>query len=381
MSRWLLLAGLILGTLLAVPRPAESCTLCGLNLQMAPTLRQEAAQSSAKVIVYGTLQNPKLGSGGAGTTELQISRVLRNDPILGKDPKLITLSRYIPVDRNNPPRFLVFCDVFMNRLDDYRGVPIKTQDGVRYVERLLQMDNRDPVANLQFFFGYLDHADQELANDAYMEFAKSTDSLIGQVAGKLPVDRLRTWVSQEKTPSDRLALYAFMLGAAGGEQDASLLRTMLNDTGERVSNAHHGILCGLMNLKPNEGWNLAHDILRDGRKNLQVRLSVIRAVRFYHGWKPKEYHEQVLKAIKILIAQGELADMAVDDLRKWQIWDLTREVLGLYSMKGFDSPILKDAIIRYALSCERNQDAIRFLEERRKEDPKLVSEIEESLKR
>lgn len=378
MKRCLLLTGLVLGISLLVSEPVSSCSLCKMQGQLAPTLREEASQPPARLILFGSLENPESNK---LQTNLHISNIFRTDPILA-DRKVVTLSRYIPVtDAKNPPRFLIFFDVFMNRLDDYRGVPIKSADGVEYVKKILAMDARDPLANLQFYFRFLDHPDKELANDAFMEFAKSTDVIVGQVAGKLPVERIRTWVRDPATPSEKLGLYAFLLGAGGTSQDAALLQTMLADTSERVSGAHDGMLSGLMNLKPREGWDLVNSILSDGKRNLQQRLAAVRAVRFYQGWQPEKYRAQVLKALEIMIVQGELADMAIEDLRKWKMWDRTRAVLGVYGKKGYESPILKDAIIRYALSCPGDSDTARFLEERRKEDLERVKDIEESLRR
>jgi hypothetical protein len=81
-----------------------------------------------------------------------------------------------------------------------------------------------------------------------------------------------------------------------------------------------------------------------------------------------------------ILAQGELADLAIEDLRRWQMWDLTREVLTLYPKKGFhDVPLMQQAIVRYALTCE--DAACRpFLEERRRAEPEVVREVEEQLR-
>ena len=126
MARGWLLVVPVVGILLAVPRPAASCSLCMGKLQMTPTFRQEAGQPHARMVLVGTLQNPRLIQGATGTTELLISSVLRSEPVLGQR-KTIDIPRYIPVnDPRNPPRFLVFCDVFMNKIDPYRGVPLKT---------------------------------------------------------------------------------------------------------------------------------------------------------------------------------------------------------------------------------------------------------------
>lgn len=171
-----------------------------------------------------------------------------------------------------------------------------------------------------------------------------------------------------------------MLGAAGNEADASELKKMLADGSERISNAHDGILCGLMNLKPKEGWQVAHGILQDGRKSFQQRLSVVRAVRFYHGWQPEKYRAQIQQALEIMIVQGELADLAIEDMRRWQIWDRTRDILALYGKKGYNAPIMKGVLIRYSLSCPQDAAVAQFLAERRKDEPDILKDIEEQLR-
>jgi len=111
---------------------------------------------------------------------------------------------------------------------------------------------------------------------------------------------------------------------------------------------------------------------------LPLRLAAVRTLRFYHGAQPKESRANVLKGLAAMIIQGELADLAIEDLRSWQMWDLTREVLGLYGKKGYDAPILQRAIIRYALSCKDNA-SLTFLADRRRLEPDLVKEVEEML--
>jgi hypothetical protein len=170
-----------------------------------------------------------------------------------------------------------------------------------------------------------------------------------------------------------------LLGGCGGPRDADLLRDLLGQTGERYLNAYDGLLGGYIRLRPAEGWGLALGILGDGRKPLQVRLAVVRLLRFYHGWQPRESRALMLQGLKAMVVQGELADLAVEDLRQWQMWDLTRAVLALYGRKGYDAPIMQRALLRYALSCQDDPAARSFLVERRRQEPDLVKEVEESL--
>ena len=65
-------------------------------------------------------------------------------------------------------------------------VPVKSEALVDYLKGVLSLDPKDPTGALEkFYFKYLDSADAEVANDAYLEFAKATDQEIGQVAPKL----------------------------------------------------------------------------------------------------------------------------------------------------------------------------------------------------
>jgi hypothetical protein len=374
MCRWITTVPSALLLLLLSASPAPACSLCGGALQQAPTLRQEAAQPTARMILFGPIQNSR----GATTTELTIDTVLRSDPaVAGK--KTLDLGRYLPIsDPKDPPHFLVFCDVGKDKIDAYRGVPIRTAEGLDYVKKALALDPKDPAADLDFYFRYLENPDKEIAFDAFLEFVRANDQQLGQVSSKLSAEKLRGWLKDPNTPPERLSLYAFLLGGCGGDADADFLATQLKDDGERTINAYDGYLGGYIHLRPREGWEAALAVLRDGRKPLPMRLAAVRTVRMYHGWRPKENHDEVLKCLSAMVAQGELADVAIEDLRRWKMWDLTADVLALYGRKGFDAPIMQRAILRYGLSCD-DEAAKKFVAERRRTEPDLVKEVEESL--
>ena len=375
MVRWTPILPLVLVLLALPPCPAPACSLCGGSLQQAPTLRQEAAQPTARMILFGPIQNAR----GATSTELTVESVLRPDPVLA-GRKVLDLGRYLPVsDPKNPPRFLVFCDVIKDKVDAYRGVPIRSAEGLDYVKKALALDPNDPGANLDFYFHYLEHPDKEIAFDAYLEFARANDRQIGQASGKLSADKLRGWLKDPLTPPERLSMYAFLLGGCGGDVDADFLESQLQESGDRIVNAYDGYLGGHIHLRPREGWEKAFAVLRDGRKPLPMRLAVIRMVRLYHGWQPAESRDNVLKSEAAILAQGELADVAIEDLRRWQMWDLTPDIVALYGKKGFDAPIMQRAIVRYALSCKDDEAAKKFTAERRRYEPDLVKEVEDSL--
>jgi hypothetical protein len=71
--------------------------------------------------------------------------------------------------------------------------------------------------------------------------------------------------------------------------------------------------------------------------------------------------------------------LAIEDLRKWQVWSVADQVLSLASKETHDIPIIKRSILRYALSCP-GPKAAAFVAERRKQDPESVTNAEELLK-
>jgi hypothetical protein len=366
------LFGVILAA--ALPCPAFACSLCGGGLQ-APTFRLDAAQPSARMILYGPIQN------NGAASELAVEAVLRTDPALG-ERKAVALNKFLPInDPKNPPHYLVFCDVdAKNQLDPYRGVPLRGKASLDYVKKVLALDPKDAGARLKFFFDYLESPEKEVSQDAFLEFARATDQQIGAVSGSLSAEKLRGWLKEPKTPPERLSLYAFLLGGCGGDEDAANLKSLLKDDSDRIVGAYDGVLGGYIQLRPKEGWEVADSVLRDGKKPLQVRLAAVRTLRLFHGWKPKESQAPVVRCLKGMLVQGELADVAVADLRRWGVGELTADVLALYGKKGYDAPIMQRAIVSYALTLEKDDAAAKqFVEQRRKVEPELVKEVEESL--
>jgi len=374
MARWMVVACFAGGS------PALACILCQGGGQ-APTFRQSAER--AKLVLYGTLANPRLDAANdSGTVDLKIAKVLKPDPFI-KGKKAVQLQRYVPVEAKDPPKFLVFCDVYQDKdkhdqLDAYQGMQVKSAAVAEYLQGILALDPKDRTKALLYFFKYLDDADLLISNDAYVEFAKANDKEIGAVAGKLSPAKLRDWLTSDKTPANRLSLYAFLLGACGSDKDAELLRSLLRDPNERMAGAIDGLLSGYIKLRPREGWDLVVAMLRDEKKPFPERFNVLRTVRFYHGWKPEDTRREVLQAVAGTLGQGDFADMTIDDLRRWELWDLTGDVLAQFDKKSHAAPIMRRTIVRYALCCPK-PEASRFVAGVRRREPELVKDVEEEL--
>jgi len=359
--------------LLATPA-AQACTYCDPSNLRLQTLRQEARTS--KFVVAGTLANPRL-VGDNGVTDLNVEQVPKDDPALGKR-KTLTLPRWIPVDAKKPPRVLVFFDVYEGKLDPFRAATLRGAAVPDYLKAALALDDRDRVASLLFYFRHLDSPDPDVATDAFLEFAKATDQEIGAVGPKLDPAKIRKLMADPKTPPERLGLYAFLLGACGTKADADALSALIDRPDERAATALSGLLGGLIELRPEDGWKRAVAILEDPKRPYQDKLAALGTLRFFHGFRPAENRRPILAGMAAVVARGDMADMAVEDLRRWQWWDLTKLVLAQYGKSTHAAPLVKNAILRYALSCPA-AEATAFVKAVEAADPAAVREVRESL--
>jgi hypothetical protein len=81
----------------------------------------------------------------------------------------------------------------------------------------------------------------------------------------------------------------------------------------------------------------------------------------------------------------DIADMPLEDIRKWKLWDLTPTVLG-YATKDSHSgtPIIMRSVLKFAIVAAwadpKNTAAVEFVKAARAKDPKRVQFLEEVLK-
>jgi len=376
--RSLLVGIVLLAGCLVLPHAAPACPFCSMQGQ---TLLMDVGQ--ATMVLYGTFENAKLDagdSGGGGTTDLKIEAVIKNSDTLG-DKKVITLPRYIPSDKNSKMKFLVFCDVFKGKIDPYRGIPVQADcDMVEYLKGALEVKGKSVEQRLKHYFNYLDDKETEIASDAYKEFATADYKDYRGMAKDLPPDKIAKWLEDPNTPKYRYGLYASMLGHCGTAKHAALLRSMLDDPQKRVTEGVDGVLACYTMLKPKEGWEYVRNLLKDPSKEFLLRYAALRAVRFFWDSRPDLLKkEDMVEGVKSLLDQNDIADLAIEDLRKWNRWELCDAILSLQAKKSHDVPIIRRAILRYALSCPDNK-AVAYVVEMRKRDPESVKDAEELLK-
>jgi len=376
MRRTVLFA-LILALLLSPD--ARACTFCSGPIRSQPTLRMRYA--TAKLVASGTLKNPRFDpQSDRGFTDFQFGTVLKDDAAR-KGQKSLTIPQYLPVVGDTPPDYVLFCDVVEGKLEPQPGLAGRPAV-IDYLKAAAALDDTDPSKKLGFFFKHLDSADAAVSADAFLEFARATDVEILKAAGQFDAAKVRKLIADPETPVERLGVYAFLLGVCGKTEDAAFLAALLkqNPLPERTTAAFGGLLAGYILLAPKDGWPLAAGILADEKRGYAERLSALGTVRFFQATRVAECKVEVLKCCAALLPHGDLADQAVEDLRRWGYWDLTKDVLAQFGKVTHAAPIVKRSVVRYALTCP-NDEAKGFIAALRQTEPKLVKDVEEMLAR
>ncbi|HVS38022.1 MAG TPA: hypothetical protein VMS17_20850 [Gemmataceae bacterium] len=360
--------------------PAPACPFCSMQGQ---TLAGEV--SGADMVLFGSLTN---ANDNAQTTDLVIDAVVKKHPVLDDiakkagDKKAVTLPKYLPPEVAGQNKFLVFCNVFKKEIDPYRGMAVPPgSDMVDYLTKVQNLP-KEPADRLKFFFNYLDNSDPEIGMDAFKEFANASYTDYRAMAKDLPAEKIAGWLRDSSTPGYRIGLYGSLLGHCGKADDAKLLRSLVEDRVRKLSSGVDGVLAGYTMIDPKEGWAYIRGVMGDSSKEFLLRYAALRAARFLHDYRPELVKAKDLcDGVSQLLKQNDIADLAIDDLRKWKCSDMTDQVLNVRSTDFYKTtPVVRRAVLRFALSFPEIPADSSFVTQQRQADPQGVADVEELLK-
>ncbi|MFO0815134.1 MAG: hypothetical protein U0796_18125 [Gemmatales bacterium] len=382
----MLMRFLSLAILLLVPGFSlawEWCPFCGT--MQGQTLVKEVQQ--ARFVLYGVPSNPQIKREADGreisTTEFTIEQVVKNDPFL-KNKKTLTLPRYIPPSTTGQEKLLVFCDLNNDQADTYLYLTAKDEALVKYLKEAIQLDEKQVAKRLHFYFNYLDHFDNEIATDAFKEFGKAEYSdvvkMVKEFGGEQMRKRLQAWLKDPNTAVYRYGLLGLMLGLCGEKSDADVFLSVLNDPDKSLISGIDGLLAGYILVDKDAGWKYTMSLVSSTEKDFNKRYAALRTLRFL--WETHIGHvpeADILGAVEQFVAQGDIADLAIEDLRKWKQWKFTSKIIEQGKRDTHIAPIVQRAILRYMLSVPGDKQAADYVAAIRKEHPDRIKDALEIL--
>lgn len=139
-------------------------------------------------------------------------------------------------------------------------------------------------------------------------------------------------------------------------------------------------LKGYALLKPREAWEQVQKQIVAKESDFNTRYACLKTARFLFSQRAEVVTKKGMQQLLLDVAEKNavMADFAIEDMRRFKLWDHPTRVLTLFESKSQDNPILRRAILRYALECPDPRSR-QFVTERRRLEPDWVQEMEEFL--
>jgi hypothetical protein len=380
-SRWL--APVLLAAWFAAP--AAACPFCP---SVGQTLSGEVA--SADFILFGKLVNATRDpsdptSLNKGTTDLEVELVIKSHEMI-KGKKVVTFPRFIAPDGKDQ-KYLIFFNVFNGQLDPYRGEAVPADSKLPdYLKAAIEVKSKDTQTRMKFFFEHLESPDLVISGDAFSEFANADYRDVRALAEKTDPALILKWLRDPNTRASRFGLYGLMIGHCGKAEDAKAVRELLNDSTRAYSSGLDGVVAGYIMLDQKAGWEYLMSLVKDAKQEFPVRYAALKTARFFWEYRPDVIgNKQVLEAMHALMDQPDLADLPIEDLRKWKCWGESAKVLSYAEAESHNTiPIVARAILKFSLNAAKedpkNEKAAAYVKAQREKNPKKVEFLEDLLK-
>lgn len=356
---------------LLIDRPAaDAC-----KIEVTPSLLDRFL--NAPVIAMGRFQK-HVGPDNAspdGQTELVIDELLvPHDALKGRKSLLV------PREITAKGKFLVEIEVVKGKIEAYGGVELDAKGEIeKYVRGALKLKDKSAVARFRYSVDFLLSPDAEVARSALLEMGRLSYADLRKVAEGLKPEPFVRGLQDPKANRRAMDAYAMLLGHCGKKEHAEILRILIEDKRKEKSPASHGMLVACTLLDRAAGWALVEKASKDRDGNFLTRYAALQSARFFHDQRKDVIdHKKVLAAVANYLSHPDMADFAVEDFRRWQRWEYCDEILALPAKKGFDTPIMRKSVLRYALECP-SPAAKAHVQFHRNRDPEWVSEAEELL--
>lgn len=380
---------------------ATHCPFCGSQGQ---TLGGEI--NTADFIILAKPINPKPDKDDftKGTTELMIKSVVKGHDFL-KGKTALTVNRLIPVTPGSDDRLLVFAfvepkpvifqaamggiingNISDSPIDPYRGVEITAESKLAdYLKGALANREKPIVEKLRYFFDYLDAAELEISTDAFTEFGNTDYRDVRAAAKNFPREKIIQWLKDPRTSSSRFGLYGLLIGHCGAKSDAEFLRSFLSDPTRKYPSGLDGLLAGYVMLDPKAGWEyLTTLITNPNRQDYATQVAIVKVMRFFWDYRQDIIGPDLLVPTMMKsVGNGDYADFAIDDLRKWKRFEQTDAINAICARDTHKKePMVKRALLKFMIAsaqATKNKTAVAFVENARAENPDRVKEYEEIL--
>jgi hypothetical protein len=349
---------------------AEIASACPFCSAVSQTFSEEMATMDAVVIADLIEPPPPAKEEDTGKelpkAKFKVVKIVKGDSHVKPDQIIETI--YFGDAKKGSPFLIMGVDP--NNL--MWSTPLKLTDRSRnYIPQLLALP-KEGAPRLEFFQNYLEDTDENLARDAYDEFAKAPYAAVQALKPKMQHERLVGWIKNADIPASRRRLYLTMLGVCGSKDDVPMLENMLQSDDRKVKAGLDALIACYLTLKGPSGMELVEDLyLKNAKAEYADTYAAIMAIRF-HGSEADVIPRERLKAsLRHMLDRPQLADLVIPDLARWEDWEVMDKMVQLFKTADENNSWVRVPVINYLRACPK-PEAKKHIEELEKIDPAAV---------
>ncbi len=353
--------GILLWSLVSV---AWSCPMCSA---VPLTLAEELEQAEAVVVATPS-----------GSGKYKIEKVLKGK---GLAPGRLVTGAPAPASMKQ----VILFTVTPPTSPFWTGPPLATDPTlVKFLTGLMKLPRgSNPTVQrqrLKYFLPYLGHANSDLADSAYGEFAAADYEEVIRLAPSVGRPKLLAWLESATTPDAHRALYLIMLGSFRNSADLPLVEKLLSQAETNQSGTDQASLIACyLSLKGSGGLARIERNFLDPDLSPAAHRAALEALRFHGNLGDPIESAQVAAVFRRQLQQPALAGLVLRDLALWKDWKALDDVVALYNSSQ-EAPWVRIPVIRYLSTCPL-PEAKTALERFRKDNPDLVEAADRPFKK
>src|SRR5688572_18882854 len=170
--------------------------------------------AKAGFVVHGTFSNPRqLPDPGpdepSSLTDMRVLKVIKPHPAIGKKSDM-SVAAYIAGAKQKPAEYVMFADVKEKQILPFDGIPVDGNGLIEYLQGAVAAQKLPPAERIGFFFKYLDHANDDVSRDAYMEVSIPSFKDVASAKKHYDPERIQKMLRDPKVQPYKIGLLGML---------------------------------------------------------------------------------------------------------------------------------------------------------------------------
>ncbi len=355
--------------------PSQAKVVCPFCSAIGPTLSEQFQTSKYALVAKLVAQRTKETETGALVLwgDLEILEIMNEGPRLkvGQSFEMQMLTR----EKVGTKVLLFGQDQTTSEKIRWAAPKLLDRRSAAFVKKMRGLPNKG-IQRLTFFMSRLNDENQLIADDAFNEFSQATYQDLLSIRESIDRKQIMRWITDTKTPTERIRLYYTMLGVCADASDAEVLESLLKSNDPQHRRGLDSLVACYLLLKGKKGLDVIDEALIKNKATMQTDLfACVGALRF-HGTDvdviPKD---RLLRSARLLLDRPEIADVIITDLARWKDWSVADKLLQFFTSDDEKHQFMRVSIAAYFLSFPNDKSAA-YIEKLKQKDSKAFERAE-----